>query len=286
MDKSIDKSTREIIEIDESLCDGCAACIPGCPEGALQIIDGKARLVSDLFCDGLGACVGECPKGAIKVVERQAQAYDERKVMENIAAKGENTIKAHLKHLNEHNEEAYIAQAIDYLKENGIPVPDYKDASAHQCHGGGCPGSAEENFSPAEKEELPDADDFSMLSQWPIQLHLLNPQASFLKGADLLLAADCAAFSSARFHGKYLKGKSLAIACPKLDSGIESYVDKLITMIDEAKLNTISIIRMHVPCCGGLTRIAQTALQRATRKVPVKEIMIDAQANVLKEEWI
>ena len=201
---------RKIIQIDEEKCTGCGLCIPNCHEGAMQLIDGKARLISDLFCDGLGACIGHCPEGAIEIIEREAEPYDERKVMEAMIPKGRNTIMAHLDHLRDHNETEFLQQAINYLKENNIMINPEKitDAPHGEC---GCPGSAARDFNAEPAVEthrnasLPAVP--SQLRQWPVQLHLLNPQASYFKNADVLLAADCAAFAMGNFHDRFLKGK-------------------------------------------------------------------------------
>jgi ferredoxin len=275
---------RKIISINEDLCDGCGNCIPNCDEGALQIIDGKARLISDLFCDGLGACLGNCPTGAMTLEEREAEPYDERKVMETLVEKGDNVIKAHLKHLKEHGEFDFFNQAIEYLKENNIENPLNKEMLQKTNHSG-CPGKKEVSFKTKntfqEFDKIPSA-----LSQWPVQLHLLNPYASYFKNADLLISADCVAHAYGNFHNDFLKGKVLAVACPKLDSNQESYIEKLITMIDDAKINTITVIIMEVPCCGGLTFLVQKALEMSHRKVPVKKIVISIQGKILSEEWI
>lgn len=299
---------REIICIDESLCDGCGECVPNCHEGALQIVDGKARLISDLFCDGLGACIGHCPQGAITIEEREAEPYDERRVMlEHIIPAGRNTIIAHLKHMYEHNEHGYLKEAHQVLQDEGIKMTaeDYIAApascSSHQ-GGGGCLGTQSIDLShPAQAESAPiptpsavvsagpisnNAPAASELRQWPVQMHLLSPSAGYFKNSDLLLAADCVAFSVGDFHGTFLKGKTLAIACPKLDSNQEKYLQKLIALIDEAKINTITVMMMEVPCCGGLLRLVQSATSQAARKVPVKVIKIGIRGNVLAEEWI
>lgn len=194
---------RKIIQIDEEKCNGCGKCIPNCQEGALRIIDGKARLISDQFCDGLGACLGYCPEGAIEIIEREAEPL---------------TV-------------------------------------------------------------------FSELKQWPVQLHLLNPQASYFRNADVILAADCVAFAMGNFHAHYLKGKSLAIACPKLDSNKESYVEKLGSMIAESKINSLTVIMMEVPCCGGLLQLAKMSRDKAKRNIPIKKVFISVQGEVLEEEW-
>jgi NAD-dependent dihydropyrimidine dehydrogenase PreA subunit len=274
---------REIIKIDEEKCTGCGLCVPNCPEGALQIIDGKARLVSDLFCDGLGACIGNCPEGAIFVEEREAEEYDERKVMENIVKQGRNTIKAHLKHLKDHGADKYLKLAKEFLEEKGIEDPTKEESHKH---GASCPGSRIMEFSKEENNVSEEGQRSSQLRQWPIQLHLLSPNAPYFIGKDVLLAADCTAFSIGDFHKDFLKGKTLAIACPKLDSGRDIYVDKIRKMIDEAKINTLTVLVMEVPCCSGLLQIAKKALESATRKIPIKLIVVGIKGNVIKEEWI
>jgi ferredoxin len=278
---------RQIIEIDEELCDGCEECIPGCPEGAIQIIDGKARLISDLFCDGLGACIGTCPQGAITVIEREAEPYDEVKVMENIIKQGENTIKAHLKHLHDHGENEFLNTALTFLEEHDIAVPEYK-AQESSCASGGCPGSQSMAF--VDKIESPESvsttDVPSALTHWPIQMHLVSPMAPHFAGSDLVLGADCVAFSMGNFHQKYLSGKTLAIACPKLDQQQQIYLEKLKVLIDEAKINTLTVMIMQVPCCRGLLMLAQQAVQMANRKIPVKAIVVGIQGEILEDTWI
>ena len=282
---------RNIISIDESLCNGCGACVDGCHEGALQMIDGKARIVSELYCDGLGACIGECPVGAITIEEREAEPYDEIAVMERIAPNGEKTILAHLKHLKEHNETAYLNQGLAYIKEKGLKVDVRALTTPEQpkmaC---GCPGSMALSFSPQAKPTYapvatPQSQQ-SELTHWPVQLHLLNPAAGHFVGSDVVLAADCTAFAYANFHSELLKGKKLAIACPKLDSNKEVYVDKIVRMIDEAKINTLTVVIMEVPCCGGLMQLAQIAAQRAERKVPIKRIVIGVEGEIVSESWM
>lgn len=281
---------RDMVTIDEEKCNGCGLCVPGCPEGALQVIDGKVRLVSDLLCDGLGACVGECPEGALKVEKKEAVPYDERKVMENIVKAGANTIKAHLKHLNDHGQKDFLNIALEVLKEKNVDIPNYKEAKmAHSHHGeGGCPGSKVLDFS-KENEATSDGGNAgqqpSYLRQWPVQLHLVSPHAPYFEKADVLLAADCVAFSLGNFHRDYLKGRALAIACPKLDSDMEIYAEKITAMIDEAKINTLTVMIMQVPCCGGLLGIAKQAAAKAKRKVPVKAIIVGLKGDILSEEW-
>jgi NAD-dependent dihydropyrimidine dehydrogenase PreA subunit len=301
---------RDILNIDEDLCNGCGLCVPNCHEGALQVIDGKVRLVSELMCDGLGACIGHCPEGAITIENREAEPYNETRVMEQMKDKGENTIIAHLKHLKDHGETGFLLEGVTYLKYNKAKLNFNIDevmnevhnhgkvASAaqqisndfqkHGHHGGGCPGSRtmviekpRETNDNASLAEQP-----SELRQWPVQMHLINPNATYFRGADLLLAADCVAFSMGGFHSNYLKGKSLAIACPKLDQGTDSYLEKLTAMIDISKVNTITVMMMEVPCCGGLLQMVRAALENASRKVPVKKIIAGINGEVLQEEWV
>lgn len=298
---------RQIIKIDEDKCTGCGLCVPNCHEGALQIIDGKARLISDLFCDGLGACIGHCPEDAITIEEREAEPYNETLVMEQMVKKGSNTVLAHLHHLKSHGADDFLNEAIAYIKKHNIDLDVTKDndeietkkiveqemaaASASGC-GGGCPGSEPIVFdidmdkvdNAAKSNEVADAP--SELRQWPVQLHLLNPMAPYFLNADVVIAADCAAFAMGNFHNRFLKGKTLAIACPKLDSNQESYLQKLISMIDDAKINSFTVVRMQVPCCGGLTHLVQTAIANANRKVPVKQAVVGHTGEVLSEEWI
>lgn len=274
---------RDIIKINEEKCTGCGLCVPGCPEGALQVIDGKARLISDLFCDGLGACIGHCPEDAILIEKREAEAYDEKKVMENIIKAGPNTIKAHLEHLHEHGEKEYLSQAIEVLEEKDIEVPDYSGDSSGEC---GCPGAKMMDFSEDEKDEDAHLGDIpSSLKQWPVQLHLVPPTAPYFQGADVVLAADCVAYALGDFH-KHLKGKALAIACPKLDSGQDIYVGKIASMIDEAKINTLTVMTMEVPCCSGLLHMAKKAASQASRKIPVKHVVVAIKGKILSEEWV
>jgi len=282
---------RQIITIDESKCTGCAECIPACPEGALQVIDGKARLVSDLFCDGLGACIGHCPTGAMQVESREAEPYDERRVMaESIVKAGPNVIAAHLRHLQDHGETGYLQTALDYLREEGVANPlEAQAANGHAHHAGGCPGSRmmdlRQPVSPASSVAST-ATVPSELRQWPIQLHLITPIAPYFRDSDLLLAADCVAFAMGGFHGDMLRGKSLAIACPKLDTGMDRYIEKLTALIDMSGVASITVAIMEVPCCTGLVALAMQALERASRKVPIRKIVVSVTGEVLAEEVV
>ncbi len=277
---------RKIVKIDDDKCNGCGNCIPNCAEGALQIIDGKARLISDLFCDGLGACIGFCPEGAMIIEEREAEPYDEKKVMETIIKGGNNVIKAHLEHLKEHNEIEYYNQALEFLKENAIPFSIETPKPKHR-HGGGCPGSRMQQFNEEVKETSePTEKRPSQLRQWPVQLHLLNPMAPYFRNADVLLASDCSAFTAGDFHNDYLKGKTLAIACPKLDDGQENYVEKLTLMISESNIKSLTVLVMEVPCCRGLLIMAQNAIQKSGKEIPLNVIVMSIKGEKLAEQRI
>ena len=270
---------RQIIKIDVKKCNGCGLCVPNCPEGALQVIDGKARLVSDLFCDGLGACIGECPEGAISVIEREAEPYDEAKVMENIIKQGPNTIRAHLKHLKDHNQDKYYAKAVEILNQKEIPVPDEEAGPA--CVLEGCPGliAQEIELDHSQKETTP-AEMKSELRHWPVQLHLVNPNATYLENADMLISADCAPFTFADFHQQFIKDKIVINLCPKLDKGIDQYIEKLAQIFKTKNIHSIHIVRMEVPCCGGIEFIVQKALEKAGKTCPVKFSIITIQGHI------
>jgi NAD-dependent dihydropyrimidine dehydrogenase PreA subunit len=273
---------RNIITINEKKCNGCGLCVPNCPEGAIQIIDNKARLISDIFCDGLGACIGHCPEGAILIEERDAEEYNEKKVMPNIVKQGTNTIKAHLKHLKKHGETKLLNEALDYLKENKIQIPDYQNNLEQHT---GCPGSRIMNI--AIKKDFNNSSNesniklTSELRQWPIQLQLLNPNAPYFKNADLVVAADCVPFSFPDFHKRFLKNKILIVFCPKLDKVIEEYIEKLSIIISENNIQSITIVHMEVPCCSGTNFVVQKALEKAKTNVFVKEYTISLNGEII-----
>jgi len=280
---------RTIIKINEEICNGCRICVDGCHEGALQIIDGKAVLISDLYCDGLGACIGECPVNAIEFEERESTPYSEEAVMERLIPKGAMVISAHFKHLKDHGEQGLYQQGIDYLKRHNIDIEMVEEPKKVTLNkepmACGCPGTMAQSFKPTHIT-TPTTLPHSELTQFPVQLHLLNSHAGFLQGSDLLLAADCTAFASGEFHSQFLKGKSLAIACPKLDSKMEVYVDKLVMMIDDSKINTLTVLTMEVPCCKGLLATALKAREEATRNIPIKSIIITVRGEVKSQEWV
>jgi len=275
---------RKIITIDENKCNGCALCIPNCPEGAIQVIDQKARLISDLFCDGLGACIGHCPQGAITIEEREAGAYDEKKVMANIVKQGLNVIRAHLSHLKDHNELIYLKQAIDYLKEKRINIVMDESCPHDSNLTGGCPGSRSVDLRRRHiNEDAGKNTHFdSELSQWPVQLRLVPVHASYFQDAQLLIAADCVPFACANFHQDFLKGKILLVGCPKLDD-LLLYKDKLGQIFANNDIQNITYVHMEVPCCFGLLPVIQEAIAGSAKRIPFTSITISIKGEKLNE---
>jgi len=257
-------AVRQIIEIDEELCDGCGDCVGACAEGAIQLIDGKARLVRDSYCDGLGACIGDCHVGAINIIEREADGFDEE------------AVAVHLTEIGRAHEPA--EQASPMIQPLNVMNPSLSGG------GGGCPGSRAQTLQPAPvmaKGELPPST--SQLRHWPIQLHLVPPTAPFFQGSDVLLAADCVPFAVPDFHQRYLAEHSLAIACPKLDANQEIYLEKLVAMIDGAQVESIHVMVMEVPCCSGLVRLVDEARKRASRQIPIRCTVIGTDGGVRHE---
>lgn len=299
---------REIIHIDESKCNGCGECVPNCHEGALKMIDGKARLVSELMCDGLGACLGHCPQDAITIEKREAEPYRESNVLEKMVGKGENLVLAHFKHLLDHREHDYVKEGVRWLKQHRDQIPfeldpvlekitEHQLQMLNQCNpvrraeprapDTGCPGSQSRELQHETPSSIDEAREMpSALGQWPVQFHLINPRASYFQGADVLLAADCSAYAMGNFHTKYLRGKRLIIGCPKLDQGQEDYARKLVQLIDQSKIHTVHVLVMEVPCCSGLLRLVSRATQSASRKVPVKCTVVSTSGKVLNEQWL
>lgn len=232
---------RKIIRIDEGKCDGCGLCLPGCPEGALQIIDGKARLVKESFCDGLGACIGECPRGALSIEEREAEEYDMEGVVAHLREKSPELLEKHLQHLKAHGHEPHRTES-----------PCSCPSSRVMCRG-------EENTRG--------------LSQWPIQLHLIPPSAPFFQNADLALVADCVPFAYPELHRDYLKGKAIAIGCPKLDNSA-AYKSKIRDIIKSNELKGITVFHIEVPCCYGLVQITRETIEKSGRHVPLRTVTI------------
>jgi len=272
---------RSIIKVDEEKCTGCGECIPNCPEGALQVIDGKARLVSDLFCDGLGACVGHCPEDAMTVEEREAEPYDEVKVMANIVPQGPNTIRAHLAHLKDHGAMDYFNSAVAYLRKHHIDLPEESEAAPLPC---GCPGSAVRDLGGTDEPDtdIPAGSAKSRLRNWPIQMMLVPVSAPYLKGADLLIAADCAGAASPDFHDRFVKGRVLLIGCPKLDDA-GFYRQKLAEMFKANDINSVRVVHMTVPCCFGLVQLVKGAIADSGKPVPFAEVTLGLDGKEVAE---
>jgi ferredoxin len=266
-------AVREIIRIDENLCDGCGDCILSCAEGALQIIDGKARLVSDTLCDGFGNCVGSCPQDAITIIKREADDFDETAIKRH-RDDGRKTAMA--------TAEKNTPTARPSRESDPSPVTM---VSPRQHSTGGCPGSAMRMFPagdniPAENQTTRPAP--SQLTQWPVQLMLVPPTAPFLKGREILLAADCCPFAYADFHRDFLAGKALLVGCPKLDD-LNHYREKLEEIFRDSGCTGVTVMMMEVPCCGGLRWAAQQAMEASGKNLPLKEIIIGVRGEILRD---
>lgn len=252
-------ATRKIVEIDDEKCDGCGLCVPTCAEGAIQIIDGKARLVADNLCDGLGNCLGTCPQDAITIEERSAEEFDEE------------AVKVHLRE----QEETPVEPA------NRVH-PAVKPHVGH--HPGGCPGARMRELTPSKPTcERGQGSRPSMLGQWPVQLALLPPFGKLWEGTDVLIAADCVPVAVPDFHERLLAGKTLAIACPKLDE-IEPYVEKLIAIFSQNDVRSVTVAMMEVPCCGGIAHAVMVALRRSGKEIPARVVTIGIGGQTLHEE--
>ena len=263
---------REIVTIDEELCDGCGLCIPACHEGALRLVNGKAQLVSDRVCDGLGACLGHCPRGAIKIERREAELFDEATVAANAAAATSES-------------GSFTPPACPSAR-----VAAFQHAEPDRRQYDGCPGARFAQFSredgvsgaaPATARHVPPGQP-SALTHWPVQLRLLPAQAPVLRGASLLVAADCVPVAYPDFHAKLLRGRAVVIACPKFDD-LDAYIDKLTEMIRANALREIIVARMEVPCCTGIVYAVQEARRRADVSVPITELVIGTRGQVLAE---
>ncbi len=236
---------RKIIEIDEEKCTGCGLCVTKCAEGALQIINGKARLVKESYCDGLGACLGECPEGALKIVERDVEAFNEEEVH---------------RHLEEMKK---------MILKDELPC--------------GCPGSSVRNFEPSLSDENIDDEAEvlkSELTHWPVQLTLVPPSAPFLQNREVLLAADCVPFAYPNFHKDFLKGRAVLVACPKLDN-FNAHVEKLAMIFKFSNITKIIIAHMEVPCCFGLTHMVSKAMEIAGKKIEVEDVTVGVKGDIL-----
>ena len=242
--------TRKIIEIDEELCDGCGQCVPACAEGAIEVIDGKARLVSEKYCDGLGACLGECPTGALRVIEREAEDFDEQAVEEYLREK---------------------EQAEKAAEDFAVPS---------------CPSTRLQAFAPAsacEEANIPtqQTSAVSALSHWPVQIHLVPPTAPFLKDAELLVVADCVPIAYPSLHQDFIRGKVVLVGCPKFDD-VPQYIQKFADIFKSVNVKSITAVVMEVPCCSGLPMIIKRAVEVAGKEIPMKQLIISTRGQVLK----
>ena len=237
------KAVRRIVRIDEEKCDGCGLCVPACAEGAIEIVKGKARLVSETYCDGLGACLGECPQGAITIEERESEKFDE-------------------------------AAASRHLEVGG------SGSDSLPC---GCPSATVTRFEARGSSDHPgttaDVQPGSQLSHWPVQLTLVPPTAPFLQEADLVLAADCVPFAYAGFHQRFLPGHSLLVACPKLDD-FRAHLSKLTDILRLSSVRSITVVRMEVPCCRGLVQLAEQAISASGKQIPLTEAVIGIRGDI------
>jgi len=245
------KVMRIIREIDEELCDGCGQCVPACAEGAIEVIDGKARLVAEKYCDGLGACLGECPTGALRVIEREAEDFDEQAVEE-------------------------------YLKEK-----EQAEKVAEEFAAPACPSARLQTFAPVsacDEANIPTSQGSasSALSHWPVQIHLVPPTAPFLKDAELLIVADCVPIAYPTLHQDFIKGKVVLVGCPKFDD-IPQYIQKFADIFKSANIKSITALIMEVPCCSGLPMIVKKAMEMAGKEIPVEQVVISTRGQVLKK---
>ena len=238
---------RNIVKIDEEKCNGCGQCVNACAEGAIKIIDGKAKLVSEIYCDGLGACIGHCPQDAITIKKREAAEFDQE------------ATKAHLAE-----------------EKNAQPPSDFV-----------CPGMMAKKLRVKGKpcDSVQTEGGASQLGHWPVQLKLVSPNAPYFANADLLLVADCVPFAMGDFHSRFLKDHSIVVGCPKLDD-TEFYIEKLAEILKANKLNSLTVIHMEVPCCRGLTQIARKAIAKNKIEMSFKDVTIDLQGNVSQTEMV
>ncbi len=247
------KVTRKIIEIDEELCDGCGDCVLACAEGAIEIIDGKAKVIADIYCDGLGACLGECPNGALQIIEREADEFDEEAV----------------------------AELLETKEKSQPPEP-----ATTPC---GCPSTQIQSFAPAQgcqtanlpKTQAAQDGTDSALSHWPVQIRLIPPNAPFLKGADLLVVADCVPFAFPSLHQDFLEGKTVMVGCPKFDQ-VDEYIEKFTEIFKVAGIQRVTIIVMEVPCCSGLPMIVKKGMEAAKTKVPMELVVVSTRGAILE----
>lgn len=244
---------RNVIRIDEEKCDGCGDCVTSCAEGAIAVIEGKARLVSEVYCDGLGACLGHCPQEAITIEEREAADFDEGETRQHLAR-------------------------LRLSQDGAAPIPVI--APHHECPGSMARSLGNRMPSPAMRGPAPAESSTSELMNWPVQMALVSPAAPYFKNADILLVADCVPFACADFHQRFLQGKPVIIGCPKLDQA-DAYIRKLAQIIHVATPKSLTVVHMEVPCCSGLTRIAEHARAAAESNIPLKDVTVGIRGEVL-----
>jgi len=249
---------RNIIKIDEEKCDGCGNCILTCAEGALQIIDNKAKVIKDSFCDGLGACLKECPQDALTLEEKDVEDYDEEAVIAHLKDTNPEMLEKHLKPLAEHADE------LPKHHSHNIPA---------------CPSARMLQWDKREKTTGEKTEIFSELRQWPVQLHLVSPNAPYLQNADLMLVADCVPFAYANFHQDFLKDKVVAIGCPKLDD-VDAYINKVTDILKTANIKSLKIVNMEVPCCYGMSYIAKEAIKNSGKNIPFENVVIGIKGDI------
>jgi ferredoxin len=278
---SMAKVKRQIITIEEGKCDGCGACVPSCAEGALRVVDGKARLMKQSFCDGLGACLGECPQGALHVVEMEVEAYDEPAVLGYLQQSSPELVEKHVAHLRAHGMASSYAPA-----PAGVAAcPSVQMRAWDEARGADDERQAMDDGRKAVPISLfgfdvestaPCSRQRSELRQWPVQLHLVPVQAPFFDGADLALIADCVPFAAPNTHADFIKDHAIAVGCPKLDDG-RAYIAKLAQILRQNDIRSVKVIRMEVPCCGGLEFIAAQALAQSGKEIPLESVVVNIQ---------
>jgi len=256
---------RKIVHIDEEKCNGCGLCIPNCAEGALQIVEGKAKLVKDIYCDGLGACLGHCPMDAIEIIERDAENFDEEATHEYLKEK---------------------ATDKDQSQGGGCPGSSVRQFNLQEqpTNKGGCPGSRMMQFGSKEKN-MSEAVVTSKLRQWPVQLMLVPTNAPYFRNSDLLITADCVPFAYGNYHNDFLKNKSVVVGCPKLDN-LQHYTEKLTEIIKDNDLESITVLKMEVPCCSGMASAAKNARDNSGMDIPVKVVTIGIEGDIIKREYV
>ncbi|UCC13047.1 MAG: 4Fe-4S dicluster domain-containing protein [candidate division WOR-3 bacterium] len=260
------KVKRKIIKIDEELCDGCGNCIPACPEQALQIVETengkKARLVKELYCDGLGACLGNCPTGALSIIEDEVEPYDDEATIQRIKESAPEMLETHIKHMQEHGHASHA---------------QHKHTATHAC-----PSAKVMQWEKAEQKGEKVGRIDSQLRQWPVQIHLVPAAAPYFKNADIVFVADCVPFSYANLHQDFIKGKAVAVGCPKFDDA-DAYIEKITNIIRQSQPKSLTVVTMEVPCCSGLVSIVKQAIQQSGSDLPLKTVIVTIKGEIKNE---